>query len=98
MTQRVRVDMLGASFHVQAGEGDQYLDDVVAYLRQQVDNVRRETPVADPLKIALLAALNVTDELLRERRLGAGDGKPELDQIGQITSHLIDRIDESLVD
>jgi cell division protein ZapA (FtsZ GTPase activity inhibitor) len=89
--------MLGASFHVQAGEGDQYLEEVVAYLRQQVENVRRETPVADPLKIALLAALNVTDELLRERRRAPG-GQPDMDQISQITSRLIERIDESLVD
>ena len=45
----------------------------------------------EPLKIALLAALNVVDELLAKR----GESSREIEEL---TERLIERIDQSLVE
>jgi cell division protein ZapA (FtsZ GTPase activity inhibitor) len=93
---RIKVDLLGTSFHVHAEEESDYLATVVSYLREKVEEVRREATMADPVKIALLAGLNLVDELFKERsRRGGSVSDPE---IGRITERLIETIDRSLGD
>ena len=62
------MELLGTSFHIESPEAREYLEDVVAYLTAKVDEVRGEAPVADPVKIALIAGLNIVDEFFKERR------------------------------
>jgi cell division protein ZapA (FtsZ GTPase activity inhibitor) len=95
---RLKVDILGAAFYVRAAEDPSYLRSVLDYLRGKVDEVRAEVGAADPLKIALLAALNLVDELFKERQRGAGARADDYAEIGRITERLIERIDESLGD
>jgi cell division protein ZapA (FtsZ GTPase activity inhibitor) len=93
---RLKVEMLGTSFHIRANEDAAYLRTVLDFLRQKVDEVRNEVGAADPLKIALLAALNIVDELFKEKQKGSGMRPGEYAEIGRITERLIERIDRSL--
>lgn len=93
---RLKVDMLGTSFHIRANEDSAYLRGVLDYLREKVDEVRSEVGAADPLKIALLTGLNLVDELFKERHKGTGDRPSEYAEIGRITERLIERIDRTL--
>ena len=98
-TSRIKVELLGTSFHIESPEDRQYLDNVVAYLTAKVDEVRGEAPVADPVKIALIAGLNIVDEFFKERDGGARSaetGKPRDAEISRIAESLIERIDQSL--
>ena len=92
---RVKVDLLGTSFQIQADEDAAYLAEIVAYLSGKVSEVRREVPVADPVKVALLVGLNLTDELFKAR---AGREIPDDPEIGQIATRIIERIDRTLDD
>jgi len=93
---RLKVDILGTSFHIRANEDSAYLRTVLDYLREKVDEVRSEVGAADPLKIALLAGLNLVDELFKEQQKGLGVRPSEYAEIGRITESLIERIDRSL--
>jgi cell division protein ZapA (FtsZ GTPase activity inhibitor) len=95
-TSRLKVDLLGATFQIRANEDSAYLKAVLDYLREKVDEVRSAVGPADPLKIALLAALNLVDELFKERQGGLGGRPGEFAEIGRITERLIERIDRSL--
>ncbi len=95
-TSRLKVDMLGTSFQIRANEDSAYLKGVLDYLREKVDEVRTAVGPADPLKIALLAALNLVDELFKEKQRGLGVRPGEYAEIGRITESLIARIDRSL--
>ncbi len=95
-TSRLKVDMLGTSFHIRANEDSAYLRAVLDYLREKVDEVKAEVGVADPLKIALLAGLNLVDELFKEQQKSLGVRPSEYAEIGRITERLIERIDRSL--
>ena len=87
----VEVNILGSSFTIQSNYDPRYMAEVVAYLKEKVREVQTGSGVQDPLKVALLAALNVVDELLRKR----GEASREIEEI---TERLIERIDQSLVE
>ena len=87
----IEVNILGSSFTIQSNYDPRYMAEVVAYLKEKVREVQTGSGVQDPLKVALLAALNVVDELLRKR----GEASREIEEI---TERLIERIDQSLVE
>jgi cell division protein ZapA len=93
---RLKVDLLGTSFHIRANEDSAYLRRVLDYFREKVDEVRSEVGAADPLKIALLAGLNLVDEIFKERHKTSGGPPGEYAEIGRITERLIERIDRTL--
>jgi cell division protein ZapA (FtsZ GTPase activity inhibitor) len=87
----VEVSILGSTFTIQSRYEPRYLDEVITYLKEKIREVQVSSGAQDPLKIALLAALNVVDELLRKR----GEDSREIEEL---TERLIERIDQSLVE
>jgi cell division protein ZapA (FtsZ GTPase activity inhibitor) len=87
----VEVSILGSSFTIQSRYDPRYMSEVVAYLKEKIREIQAASGVQDPLKIALLAALNVVDELLRKK----GENAREIEEI---TERLIEQIDRSLVE
>ncbi len=104
--QTVRVELLGASFAIQTDESREYIESVMAYLRDKVAAVKESTRVDDPLKTAILAGIYLVDELYRERvdgavragldAGGAAGGDIPDDGLSAVAERLIARIDESL--
>jgi cell division protein ZapA (FtsZ GTPase activity inhibitor) len=95
----LEVNILGSSFTVQAGGDPQHLRRVVDYMAGKVREIQQkyaENTTQDPVKISLLAGLNVVDELLRSRgaEQEAGGGS----ELERITERLIDTIDKSLIE
>jgi len=87
----VEVNILGSSFTIQSRYDPRYMGEVIAYLKDKIREIQAATGAQDPLKIALLAALNVVDELLARR----GESSREIEEL---TERLIERIDQSLVE
>jgi cell division protein ZapA len=87
----VEVSILGSSFTIQSRYDPRYLGEVIAYLKAKIREIQASSGTQDPLKIALLAALNVVDELLRKR-------DEDSREIEELTEQLIERIDRSLVE
>lgn len=96
--RQLRVDVLGASFTIQSEESAEHLDRVSAFLREKVAEVKARYAFATPLTLALLAALNIADELVKER---AGRPPRTADpavprEIERIAADLIEQIDGAL--
>ena len=92
------VNILGSSFTVQTTGELQHLRRVVEYLEKKVEEIQHkyaDRTTQDPVKISLLAALNVVDELFHARRVETLDG--DAVELERITERLIDTIDESLM-
>ncbi len=93
--RQLKVDLLGASFVIQSPESPEHLARVAAFLKEKIEEVKGRYSFADPLRVALLAALNITDELFRERE---GRGRPGTDaEVASVAQKLIDSMDESLL-
>lgn len=92
--RQLRIDVLGASFTIQSEESAEHLARVSAYLREKVEEVKARYSFATPLTLALLAALNIADELVKERSGRASRAVPATSrEIEQIAAGLIEQID-----
>jgi cell division protein ZapA len=64
----VKVDIYDQSYSVNAGENEEYVKELAAYVDGKMREVAEATRMVDSLKVAVLAALNISDELLTLRR------------------------------
>lgn len=93
----VRIELLGTSFTIDADESPEYLNDLVDYLRSQVQEIEKTVATSDPLKKAILAALLVTDELFQEQQKDNEDPlSPEADEIERIATRMIKLLNQTL--
>ena len=86
----LRLDILGTSFSITAGEDEEYLQEIMSQFRRAVENTRQISGMKDPLKIAILAGFLLCDEI-NKIRLEAGEAE-------QRTLNLITRLDRALED
>jgi len=96
--RQLRIEVLGTSFTIQSDESADHLARVSHYLREKIEEVKARYSFATPLTIALLAALNIADELAKERAgrpVRVPAAPPE--EIEQIAAGLIEQIDEALL-
>lgn len=63
----VRVQIFGTSYTIR-GQADQaYVQRVASYVDAKMREINEKLPVASVAKVAVLASLNLADELFRER-------------------------------
>ena len=77
MTSRVvHVDIHGQRYAVRSDLDPQYIGELAGYLDEKMRLAARELASADPLRVAVIAALNIADELFRARANTTGaDGR-----------------------
>ncbi|MDX2348370.1 MAG: cell division protein ZapA [Nitrospirota bacterium] len=92
MTKTIEVEVFGHRFSLQ-GEGDEaYFHELAEYVDTQMRTLAKQTKTSTPTKLAILAAINVTDELFRQQR-HRESGETEMERRAQL---LVERIDEHL--
>lgn len=63
----VHVEIFGLGYAVQAGSEPGYVEQLAAFVDAQMREVSRGAGAVDSVRIAVLAALNIADELFRAR-------------------------------
>jgi len=63
--QVVNIELLGTTFAVQTDESVEYIEKLVAQLRNRLETLRASTRVQDPVKLSILASVTILDELER---------------------------------
>ena len=90
----VHVQIFGHHYTIR-GEADQdYILDVAAYVDRKMREITEKLPVASLSKVAILASLNIADELFKERASREIDGG----QLTDRTAHLHAMLDQMLGD
>jgi cell division protein ZapA len=71
----VHVEIFGQTYAVQAGTEPGYVEQLAAFVDAQMRDVSRAAGAVDSVRVAVLSALNIADELfqLRARLRQAGD-------------------------
>ena len=69
---QINVEIFGQSYAVKAGADPGYVEQLAAYVDQQMREVGRAAGAVDSVRVAVLTALNIADECFRLR---AGEGK-----------------------
>jgi cell division protein ZapA len=88
------VDIHGQRYAVKSDLDAAYIAELAAYLDEKMRAAARELASADPLRIAVIAALNIADELFRARDESAGvEGRLRVRaaEIEQLVDAVLDR-------
>ncbi|GMO26530.1 MAG: cell division protein ZapA [Spirochaetaceae bacterium] len=92
-----RIDVLGASFSLTVDEDPVYLQTILSRYHTVIENTQKISNFSDPLKIAVLAGIQLCDELekLRAHEL-TGDKVVESMNVENTLLSLIERIDSRI--
>jgi cell division protein ZapA len=63
----VRVQIFGAAYTIRGQADQKYVERVAAYVDQKMREINEKLPMASVAKVAVLASLNLADELFHER-------------------------------
>lgn len=93
---QLNVDLLGTSFAIQADETEEYLNRIYKHYLHVLDQVRETSKITDPLKLAILTGLLITDELYKEEVLeqNSQDLIDKAFDIERSAMRMIEKIDE----
>ena len=93
----VQVQILGQQLSIR-GEADQdYIVGVAGYVDRKMREITEKLPVASLSKVAILASLNIADELFKERASRERDGESLTDRAARLHA-MLDRLDRALAD
>jgi cell division protein ZapA len=94
--RQLRIEVLGTSFVIQSGESADHLTRLSSYVKARIEEVKGRYAFADPLTVAVLAALNIADELFKTREGRDAGGQGE--EIESVAERLINRMDDELLE
>ena len=87
----VRVEIFDQSYNLRGSDGD-YIQSLAAYVDTRMRQIAEQTATIDSLRLAVLAALNIADELHVLRR----KHETVTSDMKQRTTHLSGALDEVL--
>ena len=92
---KIQVDVLGSSFSLEAAkETQESLERTLTYYKEIVSSIENATGVKDPLKISILAGMELVDELFK--KIGKSLPTQDDEQAELIIKRLIDRTSDVL--
>jgi cell division protein ZapA len=93
--RQLKIDILGTSLMIQSDESAEHLARLSSYVKGKMEEVKSRYSFADPLTVAVLAALNIADEMFKSRDAPFGADKAA--EIEKVAERLIERMDEELL-
>jgi len=90
---RTTVEIFGRRFELRGSEGSEHLEELARYVDRRMRELAKVSPQVDTAKLAVLAALNIADELFREQRTEPGARN---ERFKKRVEGLVKRLDEVL--
>lgn len=90
---KVKVTIMGQVYTIEGDASSDYIARVADYVNSKMEDVAQSLTNASPLQIAILAALNMADELLQVKE----SEYMATDEIREKTNMLISMLDEGLI-
>lgn len=100
---KLRIELLGTAFTIQANENSEYLEKLLGYYKQITDNVKQIDSVKSPLQIAILSGIMLCDELYKEKenKITSKNGQVQINteeqkELERRTNEMIKKIEKVL--
>ncbi len=94
------VNVLGTSFNLEADQKDDYVQAIYDYYLSVLEKAKETSDVDDPLKIAIIAGLFLSDEVFKARleTTGTVTDPKTFNDIETTTMRMIAKIDDVIHD
>jgi cell division protein ZapA len=88
----VEIKVLGQTYTVKTDSDENHIQEVARYVNEKIEEILRKTKSVSSLNVAILTALNIADDLLKEKekRLAL------LKEVGMKSKDMVEKIDLSL--
>lgn len=86
------VHILGHEYKIRSTEDGDFVREVALYVDEMMHQIATKMTTGTPTQVAVLAALNIAEELYRERRNGFGNIDPN--EVNERLGALARRVDE----
>jgi cell division protein ZapA len=90
---KVKVTIFGQTYMIDGDAPREYIFSLAEYLNEKMEEVRVNSAITNPTQVAILAALNVTDEYFQLKRLKSGSDR----EVEKRTLALISMLDKGLI-
>jgi cell division protein ZapA len=97
MPGSVEVDIFGSTFRLRGGNDEDHLRRLASLVDAKMREVGSHTGLVDTAKIAVLAALNLAEELYETSGGGGGDHDQIMEKVAGLTGELESALDERAV-
>ena len=85
----VEIRVFGQTFAVKTDSEESHILEVAQYVNDKIEEILKKTRTVSSLNVAILAALNVADDLLKERERR----RALLREVGMKSRDLVEKID-----
>jgi cell division protein ZapA (FtsZ GTPase activity inhibitor) len=101
---KLKIQLLGENFTIQANEDEQYLQKLLGYYQRITNDIQSQNQIKDNLQIAILSGIMLCDELYKEKqnKVAHENGQTteititEEEELEKRTKYMIDKINEVL--
>lgn len=87
-TTTTDVEIFGSSYHVRGDKDPQLLQELAEHVDQTMRDIAQQVSTVDTAKIAILAALNIADELFQSRKQQEGERVEIQDKVTRLAERL----------
>ena len=96
MGETVHINLLGMRFSIQTDEDTEYVQSLIDYLAEKIQEIESSTGSQDKLRTSILTALLLADELNKTRQSAKETDSETSVSAEAITRRLIEQIDNEL--
>ncbi len=90
--QMTDIEIFGSVYHVRGIEDRGYLQDLAAGVDRKMREISEQVSTVDTAKIAILAALNLADELFQTKRLLEGERVEIQEKVAALAGELTEAL------
>ncbi len=87
-TTATDVEIFGAVYHVRGEKDPEYLQELATHVDHRMREVAQQVTTVDSVKIAILTALNIADELFQCRKQQDGDRVRIEEKVAELSGEL----------
>jgi cell division protein ZapA len=88
----VDVEIFGATYYVRGEQDRRYLQQLAEMVDQKMREISEKAPTVDTGKIAILAALNLADELVQSNNEQEGERVEIMEKVAELTGVLTEAL------
>ena len=85
----VEIKVFGQTFTVKTDSEEAHIQEVAQYVNDKIDEILKRTRTVSSLNVAILTALNIADDLMKEREKRIA----LLKEVGMKSKDLVEKID-----
>lgn len=89
----IRVNIFGTEYPIRGDADPSYIKEVAGYVDRKMKEIAKNAPIHSSMKVAILTALNVADELFKERM----EKEKLLTEMEHRIDEIVDAIDKEII-